>query len=66
MPQNHCDKCGRLTTNKEDDYGEFICTDCRDNESERAWERHCQDFHDGGSTKFRSYQDIQAEARKLK
>ena len=66
MPQNHCERCGALTINLEDDYGEFICTDCRDNEAEAAWERHCSDFHDGGSTKFISLQQQQIEARRFK
>lgn len=44
FPTNHCDKCGDLTTQPEDDYGEFICVDCADNAAERAWERHCNDY----------------------
>lgn len=66
FPTNHCDKCGTLTTQPEDDYGEFICVDCLQNAEEAAWERHCEDFHDGGSTRFNSYQQQQEAARRLK
>jgi len=61
-----CDKCQALTTNPENDYGEFICEDCEQNAAEAAWERFCADFHDGGSTSFNSLQQQQIEARKLK
>lgn len=36
------------------------------NRAERAYERQCEDFHDGGSTAFRSLRDQQIEALKLK
>ena len=66
-PSNHCDRCGELTINLEDDYGEFVCASCRDNEAEAAWERrHCEDFHDGGATQFNSLRDQQIAAQKLK
>lgn len=61
-----CDKCGSATTNPEDDYGEFICEDCEQNATEAAWERHCEAFHDGGSTQFISLRDQQIAAMKLK
>jgi len=38
----------------------------RNNEAQAAWERHCEDFHDGGSTRFTSLRDQQIEAMKLK
>lgn len=65
-PQNHCDCCGDLTVNPEDDYGEFICESCLENAAEAAWERHCEDFHDGGSTRFISLEQRQADARRFK
>lgn len=34
--------------------GDLMCEACLDNlntnAAEAAWERHCEDFHDGGST----------------
>jgi ribosomal protein L37AE/L43A len=66
MPLNHCDKCGSLTIKDEDDYGEFVCEDCEQNAAEAAWERHCEDFHDGGATSFRSLQQQQQDAWRLK
>lgn len=61
-----CDKCERKTDNPENDYGEFICDDCLQNQAERDYEQLCNDFHDGGSTRFISLQEQQAAARKLK
>lgn len=63
---NLCDKCDAPTANAEDDYGEFVCDDCQQNAAEAAYERHCEDFHDGGATQFRSLRDQQIEAMKLK
>jgi hypothetical protein len=61
-----CDGCDSATANSENEYGEIICDDCLQNAAERAWERHCEDFHDGGSTRFVSLQQRQADAKKLK
>ena len=66
FPTNHCDKCGDLTTQPEDDYGEFICTDCLQDAAEAAYERHCEAFHDGGSTRFITLQQQQIDARRFK
>jgi hypothetical protein len=63
---NRCDPCGQLTCNAENEYGEFICDDCAQNAAEAAWERHCEDFHDGGCTRFVSLEQQQIEARRLK
>ena len=63
---NRCDPCGQLTCNAEDDYGEVVCDDCLQNRAEAAWERHCEDFHDGGSTRFITLQQQQEAARRLK
>jgi hypothetical protein len=63
---NLCDRCAEPTANAENDYGEFICDDCEQNAAEAAWERHCEDFHDGGCTRFNSLRDQQIEAQKLK
>ena len=63
---NECIRCGELTINPEDDYGEFVCDNCRENEAEAAYERLCEDFHDGGSTRFVTLLQQQIEARKLK
>jgi hypothetical protein len=53
LPAYRCDVCDDPTMNPEDDYGEFVCDSCRDNRAEAAWERHCEDFHDGGCTRFK-------------
>lgn len=50
----------------EDEYGEFVCRSCDQNQAEAAYERYCEDFHDGGCTRFNSLLDQQIEARKLK
>jgi hypothetical protein len=63
---NLCERCDAPTANPEDDYGEFICDDCLQNAAEAAWERHCEDFHDGGCTRFISLEQQQADARRLK
>lgn len=48
--------------------GEFWCEDCAQNRAEAAWERQCEDFHDGGSTAPwpETVRQQQIEARKLK
>ena len=61
-----CDRCGEGCSNPENDYGEFICDDCERNAAEAAYERHCEDFHDGGCTRFNSLQQQQIEARRFK
>lgn len=61
-----CDECGTMTANPENDYGEHICDDCLQGAEERAWEQLTEDFHDGGSTRFRSLRDQQIEAMKFK
>lgn len=63
---NACDKCDASTINPENDYGEFICDNCEQNAAESAWERHCEDFHDGGSTRFITLEQQQEAARRLK
>lgn len=45
-----CERCSAPTLAAENEYGEFVCEDCEQNAAEAAWERHCEDFHDGGST----------------
>lgn len=55
-----------------DRHGEFWCKSCVDNENtclaEDAYERQCEDFHDGGSTAPwpETVRLQQIEARKLK
>lgn len=61
-----CEKCDEHCFEPEDDYGEFICKECRSNMEEAAYIRDQEDFHDGGSTRFKSLLDQQIEARKLK
>ncbi|MDB5584851.1 MAG: hypothetical protein JWR80_10027 [Bradyrhizobium sp.] len=61
-----CDKCDTPTANSENDYGEFVCDNCEQNAAEAAYERHCEDFHDGGCTRFNSLISQQIEAQKLK
>jgi hypothetical protein len=63
---NACEKCGSPTENAEDDYGEFTCDDCVQDREETAYERHCEDFHDGASTRFVSLIEQQIRARRLK
>jgi hypothetical protein len=65
----NCEKCG-FELNGEKAYidalDEIWCHSCADNAAEAAYERHCEDFHDGGSTQFKSLQQQQIEARRLK
>jgi hypothetical protein len=61
-----CEKCFARTRKGENEYGEFICDDCEQNKAERAYERFCEDFHDGGNTSFKSLQQQQIEARRFK
>jgi len=62
-----CDRCDAPTANPENDYGEFVCDDCEQNAAESAYERHCEDFHDGGSTCWPDAErKRQIEARRLK
>jgi ribosomal protein L37AE/L43A len=63
---HRCNTCDCRTLNFENEYGEFICDDCIQNAAEAAYERHCEAFHDGGSTQFISLQQQQIEARRLK
>jgi hypothetical protein len=63
---NPCERCNDTTINVENEYSEFICDDCEQNAAEAAYERHCEDFHDGGATQFISLQEQQAAARRLK
>lgn len=63
---NQCEFCDDMTVNPENEYGEFICESCEQNRAESAWERHCEDFHDGGCTRFNSLLDQQIAAQKLK
>ena len=64
MTLNHCEHCGNLTRNPEDAYGEFVCSDCLDNEAEAAYERQCEDYYGGSGPK--SLQQQQIEAWRLK
>lgn len=70
-----CDRCecaiavapGSVTAPQPNAYGEFICDDCEQNAAEAAYERMCEDFHDGGSTAWPdSERKRMEEARKLK
>ena len=61
-----CDRCGEDCFNPENEYGEFICESCEQNAAERAYERHYADFHDGCANQFKSLQQQQIEARRLK
>lgn len=61
-----CDECNHEAWMSENEYGEFICDDCEQNAAEAAYERHCEDFHDGGCTRFNTLQQQQIEAMKLK
>jgi len=66
-PEAHfCERCNGKTLNPENEYGEFICINCEENAAEAAYERHCEDFHDGGATRFVTLEQQQAEARRLK
>ena len=63
-----CDECDAPTCTAfdEDEFGEIICDDCRQAANERAWERHCESFHDGGATQWLSLAEHQAAAKRLK
>lgn len=61
-----CEECGTMTANPENDYGEHICDSCLDNAAEREGMRQYEDFHDGGSVKFKPLIQLQIEAMKLK
>jgi len=61
-----CDICDGATSNVENDYGEHVCDNCEQNAAERAYEQFCEDFHDGGSTRFISLAEQQSAARRLK
>ncbi len=54
-----CDKCGRYFLIDPEEFleleefgNEVLCSNCEQNAAEAAWERHCEDFHDGDSTEF--------------
>lgn len=71
MSMVRCDKCEHLIDSDDDadcfnDFDEAVCENCRQNAAEAAWERHCEDFHDGGSTRFVTLEQQQADARRLK
>lgn len=69
IASNECEKCG-CELNGEAAHiearGEVWCHSCADNAAEDAYERFCADFHDGGNTSFKSLQQQQIEARRLK
>lgn len=56
-----CDACDAPTTEPD-----TFCKDCEQNRAERAYERHCEDFHDGGCTRFNSLLDDQVAALRYK
>lgn len=74
MSMVRCDECEIMIDSDDDPdcFGEdgnapdILCDNCRQNAAERAWERLCEDFHDGGSTRFVTLQQQQADARRLK
>jgi hypothetical protein len=66
MKTTLCDECNHPSHIAENEYGEFICEDCIQNKAEAAWERHCEDFHDGGSTRFINLEQQQEAARRFK
>lgn len=64
-----CDRCDSLMHPGavEDDYGEFVCAECDQAAAERAYERMCEDFHDGSCMSFPDGERKRMEeARKLK
>lgn len=64
-----CDRCDSPMpmVAVEDEYGEFICDNCQQNAAERAYERMCEDFHDGGCIGFADGERVRMEAaRRLK
>lgn len=64
----YCEKCEQTSDKivSENEFGEMVCEECEQNAAERAWDRFCEDFHDGGNTSFKSLQQQQIEAQKLK
>jgi len=72
MRKVSCDKCGVLFkgdyTDTELEEGPVLCDNCEQNATEDAYERMCEDFHEGGSTA--PWPDVERkrmeEARKLK
>ena len=65
--QHMCEHCHRRTELwYHDSTDEYLCDNCIQSLAETSWERHVEDFHDGGSTRFKSLAEIQHEARKLK
>ncbi len=66
---SHCERCETFVAAakvSENEYGEYICEDCEQNAAESAYERLCEDFHDGGSTRFVTLEQQQADARRFK
>lgn len=61
-----CECCETPTKLYVDEIDAYLCDNCAQNLAEAAWERYVEDFHDGGSTRFKSLEQQQAEARKLK
>lgn len=65
MVRTHtCDRCDAPCSEPEDEFGEFLCSDCEQNIAERGWERFCSDFY-GGDQPFTLREQLEA-ARKLK
>lgn len=65
LPQiSLCERCNAKGSLDENEYGEFVCANCVDNEAEAAYERQCEDFH-GGSGPL-SLRDQQIAAMKFK
>lgn len=65
----HCEKCGSELGGEKayiESADEVWCHPCADNAAEAAYERHCEDFHDGGCTRFNSLEQQQEAARRLK
>lgn len=65
----HCEKCGCELNGEAahiESLDEVWCHSCADNAAEAAWGRHCEDFHDGGNVGFKTLQQQQIEARRLK
>lgn len=69
IESEHCEKCG-CKLNGEAAYMEHAdevwCHSCADNAAEAAYERFCEAFHDGGDTSFKTLQQQQIDAMKLK
>lgn len=66
-----CERCHRRTElSYVDDLAEYLCDECLDNHrtsaAETAWEHFVEAFHDGGSTRFKTLADQQAEVKKFK